>query len=492
VPISPERLAAYLAFDSNGLMSRLLFIAAGTIAPFVIFGTLFARLGADRAIAEPLLYLMRNCVGGPSKAAVLSSTAFGLVSGSAVANVSTSAPITVPMMLRDRISRAEAAGIEAVASSVGQVMPPVMGASAFLMAEWLGRPYRDIVLAATVPALLCVVFLILIVDFDARRRAASEAAPPPIAPPVTALPWAGLVRVVLPLVALGFALFHGGIAPGRAALMATALVVALHLALPGGGRPAARVSAILAAAQASVPAITGVMLLTAMAALVMALLQVSGASFMLTQRLIDLSQGSFALLALLTTALVLFLGLGMPTIGVYVLAASLCAPVLAAGGTDPLAAHLFILFVGMLSMVTPPVAMASLTAAMIAGAPLWRTCAHGMRFGAGLTLVAAAILIQPALVAPLDDPRFMAAVLPLMLALGLVAAALAGHVGFAVGAAGRLVMLAAALAALSAMASAEVGPAWWLTLAIGASLLAVQTAAGRRMLGTIVARRRPS
>jgi TRAP-type uncharacterized transport system fused permease subunit len=266
-------------------------------------------------------------------------------------------------------------------------------------------------------------------------------------------------------------------------------VIALHLALPGEGRLAARVSAILAAAQASVPAITGVMLLTAMAALVMALLQVSGAGFMVTQRLIDLSQGSFALLGLLTAALVLFLGLGMPTIGVYVLAASLCAPVLAAAGTDPLAAHLFILFVGMLSMVTPPVAMATLTAAMIAEAPLWRSCAHGMRYGAGLMVVAAAILIQPALVAPLDHPDFLAAVLPLMLALGLVAAALAGHVGLGVGATGRLVMLAAALAALSAMASAQVDAAWWLTIAIGTGLLAIQTASGRRLLATLAARR---
>lgn len=496
LPISAERLVAYLAFDNNGLLSRLLYIAFATIAPFVIFGTLFARLGADRAIADPLMHLMRNCVGGPSKAAVLSSSCFGLVSGSAVANVSTSAPITVPMMLRDRMTRAEAAGIEAVASSVGQVLPPVLGASAFVMAEWLALPYREIALGALAPSLLSLVFLVLLVDLDARRRAAAmppgqRAAHGSRQPSWTLAP-GPLARVILPLLALGAMLFHGGIPAGQAALLATAVVMGLHLGWPGPVPFPARCAQIRAALRAAVPSVAAVTLLAAMAAILMALLQVTGASFVLTQGLMAVSQGNYALLGLLTGVLVLFLGMGMPTVGVYVLAASLCAPILVEAGTVPIAAHLFILFMGMLSMVTPPVAMATLTAAMAADAPFWGTCRCALRYAVGLMLMAAVILIQPALVAPLTDPLFIVALPPLVLMLALVAAALAGHVGIALSGARRVLMGLGALICLSAVAAAEIGMYWWLTLGLSASLLAAHTQWGQRVLASMTLQGRTS
>lgn len=477
--VEPARVAAYLAFDTNGLMSRMLYIATATIAPFVLFGGLFAASGAGKALTAPLQKMLRGCHGGSSKAAVLGSAVFGMVSGSAVANVTTSGPVTIPMMVRDGVPPHEAAAVEAMASTNGQMTPPVMGASAFLMAEWLGLPYAQVALAATAPALLSFAALILFIDFIARAKARRPQAAPQEAEPID---WPGLGLALAPFVVLGHALFVAGLAPGRAAVLGCATLALIRLALAVRSGLALAAADLARAALASAPAVVGVVLLAACAALIMGLLNVSGAGFMLTVRLIDLAGGAFAPLAAMTAALAMLLGLGMPTVGVYLVSASLCAPALIAAGAQPLAAHMFILGAGMLSMITPPVALASFTAAMIAHAAPWRTAVAAMRLGVAPLMVSWAVLIQPALLDPLSGPPFVAALAAVAAALALLTAAMAGHVGAPMGPLARLTALALAAANLTVAGG---GPSSGAALAAplaGAAFLVAFTGAGRRRL----------
>ena len=482
-PVDAARVAAYLAYDSNGLLSRMLYIAAATIAPFVLFGGLFVATGAGRVLTAPLQRMLAGCQGGSAKAAVLGSAVFGMVSGSAVANVATSGPLTIPMMVRDGAPPHEAAAIEAVASTNGQLTPPVMGASAFLMAEWLGLPYADVALAAAAPAALAFVALIMVIDFRARAGSGARATPSH-AHAGTAQAQTTVAEFLLalaPFATLACALFVGGASPGRAALLGCATLAALHLAatIREGLGPAARTLA--AGALASAPAIAGILLLAASAALIMGLLNVSGAGFMLTVRLLDIAGGAFVPVATLSAALALVLGLGMPTVGVYLVGASLCAPALIAAGAEPLAAHLFILSAGMLSMISPPVALASFAAAMIAEAAPWRTAFAAMRLASGPVVVAAMMLIQPALLDPFAGLDFVGAVVACAVALALLAAAHVGHVGAPVGSAARAGALALALAVLSGAGAGPADAGWIAAVLAGLSFLAWHTPAGQRI-----------
>jgi TRAP transporter 4TM/12TM fusion protein len=378
-----------------------------------------------------------------------------MISGSAVANVSTSGPVTIPLMTDDGMDPAEAGAVEAVASTYGQLMPPILGASAFLMAEWLGLPYAEVALAALAPAVLAFLSLILWVDFSARARPK----PPPRQEPErrSALDPATLALAVLPFAALAHALFIAGMAPGQAALVGCAVIAIVRLATAERAGLGAAARSLAAGAMASVPGIVGVLLLGASAALLMGLLNVSGAGFMVTVRLIDLAQGNFAILAAMTALLAIILGLGMPTAGVYLVAAGLCAPALAAAGADPLAAHLFILIFGLMSMITPPVALASYAAATLSGAGTWETGRIAFRMGAGMAIVGAAILIEPALLRPSADARFLTAFLAVTLALVAITAALVGHLARPLGPLARIAaaMLAALLLTVLALPDAS-------------------------------------
>lgn len=483
-PVSGARFVAYLAFDTNGLLSRLVYIAVATIAPFVFFGTLIAATGAGRSLTEPLQRLLAGSPGGPAKAAVASSALFGTISGSAVANVSTSGPITIPLMTRGGMAPHRAAAVEAVASSAGQLLPPIMGASAFLIAEFLGLPYREVALAALVPACLIFATLVLTIDFGARARGERFMPEPPARDPAGGLSprLRLLLHAVVPMAVLVHQLFVVSVAPGKAALIASGVAMAIWLATPGNGGLRSRAAALLRASVGAVGPIAGIILLAGAAALVMGLLNLSGTGFMLTLRLVELADGSFALLAVLTAALTLVLGLGMPTVGVYVIAATLCAPALVAAGAAPLSAHLFVLAVGMLSMVTPPVALASFSAAMIAGAPLWRTAFTALAYALGLVVVAAAFLFQPVLLEPGAGLPFVVALLPCLLALALLAAAQAGHAGLPLGPVARLAAVALAAANLAVMTDGQPSPAWAAALLAGAALLALHSTAGQRLM----------
>ena len=422
--VGPERLVVYLAFDTNALLSRLLHVAAVTIAPFILFGALLNGFGAGIALTQRIAHLVRNAPGGAAKASVLGSAGFGLVSGSAVANVTTTGGLTIPMMTRAGYPRHHAAAIEAVASTGGQLLPPMMGAVAFLMAEFLEIPYRQVALAAIAPGLLFYVALYLAIDFEARHhRRSTVGESPPTLPTlaVPAHPWRYLIAVAV----LIHLLFVEGRSPQVAGLYATLVLIVCHLAWPLRGildRLWETGRQLLAATST----IADIVIIAAAAALVIGVLNLTGLAFALTLQMLELSGGRLVPLLAIAAALCIVLGLGMPTVGVYVLLSTLAAPALITLGTEPIAAHLYLLYFGMLSMITPPIAIASFAAAAVAAADPWSTAFKAVRLSAAIYVIPIAFLTQPELLLTADLWHWAMAFARCLVAIALVTAATIG------------------------------------------------------------------
>jgi TRAP transporter 4TM/12TM fusion protein len=331
--------------------------------------------------------------GGAGKIAVLGSMLFGSISGSAVANVVGTGVVTIPLMKRSGFAPAIAGGIEAVASTGGQLMPPIVGAAVFLMAEFIEAPYGDVMLAALLPILLYYVALFLQVDLTAAKAGLVAVPPEKIAPAWPTLRAGG--HFLLPFVVFLVGIFRFGMQPEIAALWAlgTLLVTATLFGYRGRARPAELLATLPNAGRSSVE----IILVTAGAGIVIGVLNLSGLAYALSLILITFAGESVLVLLVLAAAASIVLGMGMPTAAVYVLLATLVAPALEQLGVARLSAHLFVLYFGMLSMITPPVALAAYAAATLAGADFWRTALHAVRLGWTAYIVPFLFVASPAL-----------------------------------------------------------------------------------------------
>jgi TRAP transporter 4TM/12TM fusion protein len=357
---SINRLATYLYLDANGIFGQALQVGVSIVIVFVIFGEVLYVVGGAEFLSDFSLSLMGRYRGGQAKIAIVSSSLFGNISGSAVANVVVDGAFTIPMMKKAGYPAAQAAAIEATASTGGQIMPPVMGAAAFLIAEYLQIPYAQVALAAAVPAALYYVALFIQVDLLAARRG------------IHGLPREEVPRLlpvlkrsasfVVPLAVLILWMFFLNRRPEEAGLLAALAALIVGLVTPGvkiGWEGILRILTNAGRGMLEIVAITG------LAGVVIGVLQLTGLGFTLTLTLLNIGQSNALLLLVLTAIVSIILGMGMPTTAVYVLLAVLVAPGLAKLGIEPIAAHLFIFYFGMLSMVTPPVCMASYAAASI-------------------------------------------------------------------------------------------------------------------------------
>ena len=388
-----QKLAAYLALDVNGVLGLPLAVASTIVIAFLFFGELLGASRGSLFFTDVAMLTMGRFRGGPAKMAVVGSALFGSISGSAVANVVATGVITIPLIKRSGYPAHKAAAIEAVASTGGQLMPPVMGASAFLMAEFLQIPYKDVVLAALLPAILYYVALFVQADLDAAKmripRLAQQDMPP------VGQTMRGLYFVV-PFAVLILALFVYNQTPQMAALMAAAPMIPLA-AIFGyrGQRPGWRV--FLAALPNAGFAALDIILVCVAAGIVIGVLGISGLGFGLTLTLVQIGEGSLAILLGLTALVCIVLGMGLPTVGVYVLLAALVAPALVKVGITPIAAHLYVMYFGMMSMITPPVAIAAFAAASMAGAEPMRTGWSSVAFGWTAFVVPVLFVLSPQL-----------------------------------------------------------------------------------------------
>lgn len=451
-----DRIVAQTFLHTQGVFGVALSVMFTYVFLFVLFGALLAATGATRFVMHVAARTFRGSPGGPAKVAVLSSGLMGSLSGSAVANTAATGTFTIPMMRSAGFEREDAAGIEAAASSGGALVPPVMGAGAYMMLEIVQPPvtYLEIVRAALVPAILYYLSLFLIVHFSAKRlvragaaaRARGGQATAPASPEAggAGLWWAGVVFVTA--LSTLVVLLVAGFTPFRAvslSLVTTGLVAAVHPATRLTRRGAR--DALMTTARDVVPLIAA----AACVGIVIGVVTLTGVGTRLPATILPLAEHNLLLALLVIMASSLVLGMGLPSAVTYLLLATLIGPVLGQLGVVPLAAHLFIFYFGMMAMVTPPVALAAYAAASIAGADIMRTGLAAFRFAlVGFTLPFI-FVFRPELL--LLAPDGAAAWLDVVLAIGVavlgitaLAGALAGHLFTDVPAGQRVLLLAAA------------------------------------------------
>ncbi|MDO9441064.1 MAG: TRAP transporter fused permease subunit [Beijerinckiaceae bacterium] len=393
-PVQLSRLAVYLGIDTNAVFGTSLQVALITVAPFVLMGQILTRAGGGDFFTDISTALMGRFRGGSAKIAVFGSALFGMISGSAVANVAGVGMITIPLMKRAGFPPQVAASIEAVGSTGGQLMPPVMGAAAFLIAEYLQISYASVVWAALLPAVLYYAALFVQVDLEAAKRGISGTRQED-------LPKAWLVlregwQFPLPFMLLIGGLLWLNMAAEYAALLATVVLLVFALTVGYRGKRLTIADA-LSAIVATGATILDLIIITAAAGLVIGVLNMTGLAFGLTDQLLALSGNNVFLLLLISAFVAIILGMGMPTVGVYVIMATLAAPALIKFGLEPMQAHLFLMYFGMMSMVTPPVALAAFAAANIAQTDPWKTGWTAMRVGWSAYIIPFLFALSPSL-----------------------------------------------------------------------------------------------
>lgn len=372
--LSLEALTVYLYTDTNAIPGLVLVIIASLVLAFVVFGKLMETSGATAFFTNLAMALMGKRRGGPAKVAVIASSMMGSISGSPVGNIMSTGFVTIPMMKRTGFQAREAAAIEAVSSTGGLIAPPVMGATAFLMAEFLQISYVEVVKAALLPAIFFYVCVFLQVDAIARR-AGLEGLPAADLPRVWPTLKAGWIFIV-PFAVLIYLLFWAGKSPQAAALSSAAVLMVLAVLRGRFRNRADWVDLVLGGGKSMVPLV----MIAGGAGAVIGIMNVTGLgqslAFVLVQAGTNL--GLFVML-LITAALSIVLGMGMPATAIYVVLASVIAPPLTEMGMTAMAAHMFIFYFGVLSFLTPPVAVSSYVAAGIASANMWQTSWSGLR-----------------------------------------------------------------------------------------------------------------
>jgi TRAP transporter 4TM/12TM fusion protein len=475
------RIASYLYLDSNALLGVPLTVAASVVVAFIFFGQALYAVGGDKFITDIALIVMGKYRGGPAKVSVVSSALFGTVSGSAVANVAVDGAITIPMMKKTGYPAHIAAAIEAVASNGGQITPPVMGAAAFLMAEFLNVPYGQIALAAAIPAALYYLALFTQVDLEAAKHGLGGLPRDqiPSFAGVLRLGWVFLIPLGFLIYGLMFVNWEAGKA-GIAAVLLTFIVGALQKET----RPSW--SSILRAIEETGRTLLDIVVITALAGLVIGALQLSGLTFKLSLILVSLSGGNVLALLALTAVVCILLGMSLPTAVVYITLAVLVGPALAQLGVDPLAAHLFLFYFGMLSLITPPDCLATYTAAAIAHSDFWKTGWTGMRLGIAAYVVPFVFALHPALIFKGELGEIVLAIVASSIGTFLLAVGCAGYLFRSLDWLKRGLFCAAGLMLML--------PTWhgaWLIFDAGGLLLGVGLIAWERSKASVIASRAP-
>lgn len=360
-----------LSMQTNGIFDVPAQVGLDVITFFVIFGAIFNITGGGKVFIDIAFKLTGKLVGGSAKSAVVTSAMFGSVSGSAVANVTTTGVLTIPLMRKAGLSKEQAGATEAIASTGGQLMPPIMGASAFVMAQTLGMSYIDVAMAGLIPALGFYLALFMTIDLGARKLGAVERVEREI-PPLTPR----LHLLVGPLTIL-VCLFWGYSANYAAVLGIMGAIVAPFLRrntwpsrknfasmVPVAGRQAAEIAV----------ACTSV-------GIVMAIAIQSGLVLNFVGLLALMGEGNIFYSLVLVIFGCIVMGMGMPTVAAYIVGSVLFVPALLALNVSALSAHYFILYYCVLSMVTPPVALTAYAAAGIAGGKVMKTSLLAFAYG---------------------------------------------------------------------------------------------------------------
>lgn len=468
--VSPERMVLFLTTDTAGIYGIPIGVAATYIIVFTIFGALLSKFGASAFFFEVAMRATRGMRAAGAKSAVLFSTLIGMVSGSAAGNVAVTGTVTIPIMKREGYAPHQAGAVEAVASTGGQIMPPVMGAAAFIMAEIVGVPYTEVMAVAILPALLFFGSAFLIVHLRAVRSGLRPSASTAGGDgrPLAAVLWEG-APVIAAFVTL-IALMLGGYSPFKASLWGMAALLGADLVLrrkpdldylrriASGVSEGARSVVTISAACAAAGVIAGTLGITGL-----------GSKIAL---LIEAASGGYLLLALFFTMVTsIVLGMGLPTTAAYLILATVVAPALVGLGVPVLTAHFFVFYYGCISTITPPVALAAYVAGGIAGADVNKVGWTAAAYAVTSFVLPFAFVLGPSLLMQGTPAQNLAAVVTGFAGVGAVAMAVIGC---------ARAPLPPVLRAAAALAGGCLLFQGWLTAAIGAGLLALVLAIDAR------------
>lgn len=390
--ISWSRIVVHLYIDPNSLLGIPLTIVATIVVAFIVFGQILFATGGGDFFTDIATALLGRFRGGAAKMSVVSSALFGTISGSPVANVVMTGTISIPLMKRTGYKAHVAGAVESVASTGGQLMPPVMGAAAFVMAEFLGISYARVALAALLPALLYYLALFVQVDLEAGKTGIARVPEDDIPPlgPVLKKGWI----FIFPIAVILCLLFFLNMDAAKAAYYSAVMMIPISFL-----RRETRINfnKLLGILEGTGQAMLEVAVVCAVAGIVIGVLTLTGLAFIFTLFVDMLGTSNILLILVLTGVVALILGMGMPTTAVYVIVALSIAPALTKLGIPPIAAHLFVFYYAMLSMITPPICIASFAGAALAGANPMRTGFTSMRLGIIAYLVPFIFVFDPLL-----------------------------------------------------------------------------------------------
>jgi len=439
---NPRPVLNHIYFQAEGIFAIPLMVMTTYVFAFLFFGSFLESIGVGKYITDLMLSIFGRRPGGPAKSAVVASAMMGTVSGSSVANVLTTGTFTIPLMKRAGFPPEVAGAVEPAASTGGQLMPPIMGAAAFVMAEFLGRPYREIVIAAAIPAILYFMSIYVFIDRETKRlRLAGlprELLPPfesmarkiYLLAPIAIITYVLLIGIdpqyavmasigsaflasvyaseklrardkallTLMLVAASSILWVSGAARGSLAdqvaqcLYFGSILTLLIIAIAGlwvrGWRWLGE--AVIRSVERTARASVGVFLAAAAAGTIQGVLTLTGLATAIGYRLVEIAGGNLMLVLVLTMLISLVLGMGVPTTANYIITSTIAAPAIVMAATPivkhlspaalMLAAHMFVFYFGILADVTPPVALAAYAGAAIARSHFWKTALNASKY----------------------------------------------------------------------------------------------------------------
>ncbi|SDP69449.1 TRAP transporter permease [Selenomonas ruminantium] len=386
-----SQLVGHLFYTTEGVFGIPLGVSSTFIFLFILFGAYLESTGLGKFFIDLANSIAGWASGGPAKVAVLSSGLMGTVSGSSVANVVGTGSLTIPMMKKLGYHKNFAGAVEAAASTGGQLMPPVMGAAAFLMAEFVGVPYIDIVKAAVVPALLYFAGVWLGVHFEAKRGKLKGLPKEQLPHFFTLLKERG--HLALPLVIIVY-LLVSGYTPMRAALVAIVLAI-----LCSALRKSTRMQPIeiVRGLEKGAKNVLGVLVACAAAGIIIGVVTKTGVGLKLASGLLTLSGGLLLPTMFFTMITAILLGMGVPTTANYVITSTIAAPALVQMGVPVLAAHMFVFYFGIIADVTPPVALAAYAGSGISGGNALKTGVNASKLAIAAFIIPYIFVMSPVL-----------------------------------------------------------------------------------------------
>lgn len=418
-----ERIVSFL-YSMDGLYGIPMGVSSTYIYLFILFGAMLRLSKAGDFYMDLAYSIAGRARGGPAKVSIFASALFGTISGTGIGNVVTTGALTIPLMIRNGFKPIFAGAIESVASSGGQIMPPIMGAGAFLMAEFVRVPYGSIAIAALLPAFLYFLSVYLIVDLQASKDGMKGMRGEDLPKALNVLRRWG--HLLVPIIVLIVALAVINVSPIRAALyaMGTLLIVS-WLRVESRLSPSRLVEAAVDGAKGSIEVIVS----CASAGLIMGLFSLTGIGLRLSGWVAQLAFGSTILSLVLTMLVTIVLSMGLPTTAAYIVSAAVLAPTLTDLGISPLQAHMFIFYFACLSGITPPVALVAIPAGSIAGANPFKVGVRAFQIALAGFIIPYMFVYSPELLLKGDPMRILLATGTAMLGVWALAVAVIGGMG---------------------------------------------------------------